>query len=364
MAIVVFGLIIIVHECGHLITAKLSGVLVHEFTIGFGPAIFKFQKGETLYAIRLIPLGGAVVMESGHYEDSKESESEENLKTFYDEKSEEKQVFVDDDPRSFNNASLGKRMLITVAGALMNFILGILIIFFLMLPVKQVLEPQISGFLAGFPLESERYFQKGDIIREVNGYHIYLMSDLNFALSRNTEKEIDFTVERDGKLLELKDVPLEQREYLVDGQKTLKYGFQFTIRDLNFTGKISYTFKNAFYFARLVWVSLSELFTGGMQVSDMSGPVGISVAISKSAKSSLADMWYLVAFISINLGVMNLLPIPALDGGRLFFMLIELFRGKPINPKYENLVHMIGLGLFFLLFFYVTYNDIVRQFFS
>ena len=142
------------------------------------------------------------------------------------------------------------------------------------------------------------------------------------------------------------------------------YGFNFEVKEATLYDKIDYTWSYAINFVRLAWFGLSQLVTGGISASEMSGPVGISVAISQTARSSMLDMWFLVAFISINLAFMNILPLPALDGGRLFFMLVEFVRGKPVNPKYENYVHSVGLFLFLLLFLYVTYNDVAREFFN
>ncbi|MDP4109997.1 MAG: RIP metalloprotease RseP [Bacillota bacterium] len=335
---VVFGLIIIVHEAGHLITAKMSGVYVHEFTIGFGPPLFKYRKGETLYAIRLIPLGGAVVLESSDTEEDK------------------------DNPRSFNNAPLKKRFLIAAAGAIMNFIFGVIILAFILFPEKYIALPVISGFMPGFTLSGEAGFQTGDRITSINGYHIYLNKDVSFALSRAEGKPVDVTVVRGGRSVKLENLPLARKEYTVNGQKGLYYGFNFLVKKATFADKCWDVWGNSVDLVRLVWLGLTELITGHVGVNEMTGPVGISVAISETAKESLVYMWYFVAFISINLAVMNLLPLPALDGGRLMFMLIELVRGKPVNPKYENYVHAAGLFAFLLLFFYVTYNDVMRNF--
>ncbi len=358
LAVLVFGLIIIVHETGHLVVAKWAGVLVHEFTIGFGPALFKWKKGETLYAVRLIPLGGAVVMESGGYKDAYgntvDSPNGRN----------DSLTFVDDNPRSFNNTPLFKRILIVLAGPVMNFVLAFIILILLLIPTKQVVIPKISDFMEGFPLQSEEGFQVGDTIKRINGTKISVMGDVNYALYMGQGSDYDILVERNGEMIELNDLPLELREYEYQGATSLKYGFIFSTKDLTPLSRLSYACKNEAYYARLIWNSVIDLIRGRVPVSELSGPVGISTAISETAKTSLLDMWYLVAFISINLGVVNLLPIPALDGGRLLFLLIELIRGKPVNQKYESFVHLVGLILFVLLFLYITYQDIVRQFFS
>ncbi len=339
IAIIVFGLILIVHEFGHFVTAKAYGVLVHEFAIGFGPQLLKFRKGETVYSLRLIPLGGAVYLESTNESD-------------------------DENPRAFNNVSLGRRIVIASAGAIMNFIFGLIILAFLLFPGKNIAMPVISGFMPGFPLTGENGFQVGDEITSINGYHILVYGDVNFALSRGEGKPYDVTVRRDGKRVKLNDLPLEKTEYTVNGQKGMYYGFNFLVKKATVPDKLNNVWGSAINFVRLAWLGLTELISGNVGVSEMTGPVGISVAISETARKSVLDMWYLVAFISINLAFMNLLPLPALDGGRLFFMVIELIRGRPVNPKYENYVHAMGLFMFLILFFYVTYNDVVREFFS
>ena len=339
IAIIVFGLILIVHEFGHYITAKMSGVLVHEFAIGFGPQLVKFQKGETVYALRLIPLGGAVYLESVDESDDK-------------------------NPRAFNNVSLARRILIASAGAIMNFIFGLIILAILMFPTKSIPLPVITGFMPDFSLTGVSGFQVGDEITAINGYPILIYGDINFALSRGEGKPYDVTLKRNGEKIKLSNLPLKKAEYTVNGQKGMYYGFNFMNKNATFFDKVSYIWGNAIDFVRLAWYGLSQLLTGGVSITEMSGPIGISAAISQTAQRSLLDMWFLVAFISINLAFMNVLPLPALDGGRLFFLIIEFFRGKPVNPKYENYVHAAGFCAFLLLFFYVTYNDVVREFFS
>ena len=279
LVVFLFGMLIALHEFGHFITAKRFGVRVNEFSIGMGPAIFKKQIGETLYALRIVPLGGYCAME-GEDEDT------------------------DDVP-----------------------------------------------------------LMAGDTIVRIDDYNVYLINDFFLQLERGENKPFyDITVLRNGEEVFLDDVRLEQREVIIDGEKQMKYGLNFAIEESTFTGKTKYVFQNAYNLVRLVKVSLVDLITGRAGVNDLSGPVGIGTMMVDTAKQSMPSLWYLLALVSINLGIMNLLPIPALDGGRLFFMLIELIRRKPINPKYESWVHAAGVLLLIALMLFVTFNDIVKLF--
>ena len=352
LAILVFSLIVIIHELGHMITAKKAGVKVEEFTIGFGPALFKKKIGETLYALRLIPLGGATIMqeEDGAQEPNKDAEPENIEKK--------------DPSRSFSKAPLFSRFIILISGSVMNFLLGFVILSIIFLQMSKVPETKIEGFMPGFEQGENGTFQIGDQFTSVDGYKILIYDDISVALARNAGKPHDIELLRNGAKIELRDIPLEKKTYESNGQKGMYYGFTFSMKAASFSDKLNYAWLNSVNFVRMVWVSLGDLVTGRAGAKDLTGPLGISMAISETAKYSVFNMWYLVAFITINLSIINMLPLPALDGGRLMFLLVEFVKGKPVNPRRENLVHLIGLGLFVLLFVYVTFNDIVRQFFS
>ncbi len=336
LAILAFGFLIIVHEFGHFITAKKSGVRVNEFWLGMGPVLFHKQIGETDYSLRLLPFGGAVVMEG---EDQ-----------------------ASDDERSFDRAKWGNRFLIVAAGALMNFMAGFLILLFLWLPVQQVGSCQIESFADGFQYRGESMLLEGDEILKINGYHILINSDITIALTRYGGEPMDIQVLRDGKKVTLTDVPLKTNIFLDEnGKEVERYGLNFAVQQVKGLDHIKLAFYNGVDFARLVWSSLGDLVAGRVSVNDMSGPVGVTDVLADSVKQSIKSFFMLVSFISINLGVMNLLPIPALDGGRLFFMLIEAVRGgRKIDPKYEGYVHAAGLFLLLGLMVYVTGHDIWR----
>lgn len=336
LAILIFGLLITVHEFGHFLTAKLSGVRVNEFAIGMGPAILKKQKGETLYALRLFPIGGYCAME-GEDSDS-------------------------DDPKAFGGKPVWKRILIVVAGSLMNLISGFLVLIIIFSTIAGIYVPTISSFEEGFPYSGEQGLLPGDQIIKIDGYYTIQYSDIQMMLNRNADRPRDITLLRDGQKVVLKDFTLEPREYLTDGEMKLRYGitFQQVPTELSFGDRLSVAFKSGSNMIKIVWMTLGDLLTGGVSTKDLTGPIGIATVISDTAKESMPNMWYLVAFISINLGVMNMLPLPALDGGRLIFLLIELVRRKPVNPKYENYVHLAGLAAFMLLMVYVAFNDVMR----
>lgn len=371
IAVLVFSLLIIVHETGHYIAAKASGVKVLEFTIGFGPSIFKIKRGETLYALRLLPFGGAVVMEAEYdVSDKKKEESKEPTDT--DIENERALQVNEEGPKSgkrptksFPEASWLSRFIITAAGSTMNYLLGFIIVLILAIPTTALVTPEIGGFMDGAEkAEGISLFQKGDVIYNINGSRINMYTDVIDALSNGEGRPYDITVIRDGEKLNFSDITLEKREYVVDGEKGLYYGFLFASREATLLDKLEYSWYTSIRFVKIVWNGISGLISGKVGVNDLSGPVGISVAIGETAKASMSGMWFFVALISINLAIMNLLPIPGLDGGRLLFMLIELVIRRPVNPKYENYIQMAGLFVLFGLMIYVTFNDIVRQFFS
>lgn len=352
IAILVFGLLIFVHELGHFVVAKLSGIAVLQFTIGFGPAIFKKKIGGTVYALRALPLGGAVMMQG---------EGDDETEALLTGKTAEAAAGEDNAPRGipFSEAPLWKRFLVCVAGAAMNFLSGVLILFILMLPVQYRADSTITGFMDGFQYSGEDGFQVGDKIVKINGFTIYTNTDLGTALMLGKDEAYDITVVRDGERVKLQDLPLTANIYSEE-DGTYKYGFFFQSVEMGLGGKLGYGFKTSMTYLQSAVASIKMLIGGQAGAGDMMGTVGIANEISNMAKQNMRVMWNFVAYISINLAFVNLLPIPALDGGKLLFMLVELVRGKPIDPKYEGTVNLIGMGLILLLFVFVTYQDIAR----
>lgn len=330
LAIVAFGFLIIAHEFGHFMAAKAAGVRVLEFWVGMGPAIAHHNFGGTEFKLCILPFGGACVM------DGEDSE--------------------DEAPGTLTGASLGWRALILAAGALMNFLIGFLIILLILLPVSTTSTTVIESFADGFPSQGETMLMEGDQFLSIDGYRILLSADISTALSRGDDTNYDIVVKRNGEKVELKNVPLVVAEY--DGEQ--RYGLNFTTEELTFTGKIKNAVFRSYDYARLVWISLGDLLTGKVGMNQMSGPVGVTDVLVQTAKSSMQSFFLLIAFISINLGVMNLSPLPALDGGRLLFVLIELIARRPVPRKYEGYIHFGGFAVLMLFMLYVTWQDILR----
>ncbi len=339
LAILLFGLLVAVHEFGHFITAKLSGVRVNEFAIGMGPAIFKKQFGETVYALRILPIGGFCAMEG------EDAES--------------------DDPRAFGNKSVWKRIVIVLAGSVMNLLAGFLVLSIVFAPIKRWYTPVVEKTSIE-TTENKNVLKAGDIIKSVDGYKVHIYSDIGVGITRGAEDgKVDIEVIRDGKTVMLVGIAFSEASSESQVKENVEkggYTVDFVVEETSFTGKIKYIVQNGYNLVRLVVVGLKDLVSGNVSTKDMSGPVGIGKMMAETAKVDMSSLWYLLAFISINLGIMNLLPIPALDGGRFLFLLIELLRGKPVPPKYEGFVHIAGLVLLMLLMLFVTFNDIVKLF--
>ncbi|HHU06634.1 MAG TPA: hypothetical protein GXZ65_09190 [Clostridiales bacterium] len=344
IAIIVFGLLITVHELGHFLAAKSLGVKVNEFAIGMGPAIIKKQGRETLYSLRILPIGGFCALE-GQDEDSS-------------------------DPGSFMKKPIWKRFIILVAGSFMNFLAGFLILAALFSGYGTITTTTLAGFMEGFPNTETSYLREGDTFYSIDGERIFLSNDITTFLSRGNGKTADIVVIRDGKKVFLGDFPISLREYEVNGEKVLRYGIYLKAEKATLGLKLRHTWYSSISFVRMVRMGLSDLITGNVGVRELSGPIGIvgiinevgSTAASKSA--AFANIAYICAFIAINLAVMNMLPIPALDGGRIFFMLVtfvtEKILRRRINPKYENFVHLAGFVLLMGLMVFVFFNDILK----
>ncbi len=341
-AILLFSFLIFIHELGHFVAAKLSGVQVNEFSMFMGPAIWKKQIGETLYSLRLIPIGGYCAMEG---EDG-----------------------GSDNPRSFHMAAWWKRLIILVAGAAMNFVAGLALLGIVYAPAEVFVTPVISLVEEGCSLAEGNGIQVGDRLVKLDGERIYVSSDFETILSINGGTTHDLVVERNGEQVLLEDVLLERRTF-ADGER---FGFSFTLVDATFPEKVSFVWNSAMDNARMVRLSLKMLISGQAGLSDMSGPVGIVQMMSETAESSptkldaLLNMIYFGAFIAINLAVMNLLPIPALDGGRVVGLLIttavEAVTRKKIDPKYEGYLHAAGMILLLGLMAVILLKDILFLF--
>ena len=342
-AILMFSVLIFVHELGHFMTAKLFGVQVNEFSMFMGPALFKKQVGETLYAIRCIPFGGYCAME-GEDEDT-------------------------DNPRSFQKAVWWKRVIILVAGSVMNLLTGIVIYCFLFLPQQQIVEPSIVEFTECCTFNTPDGLQLGDVLLEIDGEKVYSNADISTLLSFSDDGVHDLVIDRAGQKLVFEDFSMTHLHENEDGTTYRHYGFAFgRAVDANLGQRMKFVWNTCLDNIRMVRLSLGMLFSGQAGLKDMSGPVGIVSQMSEIAEQSettrlaFLNLLSVCAFIAINLAVMNLLPIPALDGGRIVALLItvgiEKLIGRKIDPKYEGYIHAAGMILLLGLMAIIKFKDI------
>lgn len=325
-AVVIFLVLVLVHEFGHFITAKLCGVTVNEFAIGMGPTIFRKEHNGTLYSLRCIPIGGFCAMEG---------EDEES-----------------DSKGAFSNKNPWQRILILASGALMNLILGFILVCIINFPNDTVAVPVIENFIEDSPAYHAGMLE-GDEIKKLNGDSVPTYRDLKFQLSRCKGKAVDVEFERDGKRYTVSVEPVYK-----DGEYLL--GFEAKMVSLNLGTRIYYAYIDTVYYSKLILVSLFDLVTGEIGMENMSGPVGIVSGIGEAAKMGWRSLLLFAALITINLGLFNLLPFPALDGGRIFFVLVELIIRRKIPADKEGMVHFIGFALLILLMIFATWQDIVR----
>jgi regulator of sigma E protease len=331
VAILVFGLLIFVHELGHFLTAKRAGVTVNEFAMGMGPKLLSTTRGETTYSLRLFPIGGFCAME-GENEDS-------------------------EDTGAFCNAKLYKRILITVAGSCMNLLLGLILLGILSSQQELLGTTKIAQFIEG--AVSNASLQVGDEVVEINGRQVRNYNDLRYQFSRDWDGVMDMEVIRDGASVLLPSVTFGMEE-MEDGSKIINLDFWLVGTEPTFFGVVQDALGRMASFVKMVWGSFADLIMGRVSVDQLSGPVGVTTVIGEATSMGWESLLRLVAFITVNLGVFNLMPLPALDGGRLIFLLVELVRRKPVAAKYEGLVHAIGFVLLIGLMVFVTVNDIIK----
>jgi len=355
IAILMFGLLIAVHEFGHFFVAKLCNVKVNEFAIGMGPKLLHKQKGETLYTLRALPIGGFCAME-GEDGDSQ-------------------------DPRAFGNIAGWKRFLILVAGAGMNFLTGLVIIFFLFLaaglPGKAVVTSYIEGTEA---MMADAPVKPGDELYKVDGHRIYFTEDASLYLDRAGDR-VDLELIRDGEHIVLKECDFPRKFVVKIGdQVAYKRGINLGVpQEVTAGSLLAGTWYQSIDYVRLVWMSLGDLVTGAVGLRDMSGAIGIVQIIGQAgeagaqaaaeagipqAAGAAVNIFQLVAFIAINLAVMNLLPIPALDGGRIFFLVVggvyTLLTKRRLNPKFESYVNVAGLVCLLGLMAVLAVSDVMK----
>lgn len=343
--VLIFGLVVVAHEFGHFLLAKANGIHVIEFAVGMGPKLLHFKKGETEYCLRLLPIGGACIFEN-------EDELGGNGDRVYEE-------------GSFPAASVWARISTVVAGPLFNFILGFLLAFIIVW-FSGSDRPVINGLIEGYPAQ-EAGIEPGDVITHMNGERIYLAREIYINMYINKGKDMTLVYERDGESYETTVSPKYSEEdgrYLIGFQG---YGEYVDCKNANI---FPYTYYEVRYCLTSTLKSLGMLISGNGSKDDVSGPIGVAQVIGDISEQAapygmavvIINLLNIALLLSVNLGVMNLLPLPALDGGRLVFLLIEAVRGKPIPPDKEGMVHFAGFVALMILMVFVMYNDIMRIF--
>ena len=336
-AVLIFCVIVVVHEFGHFIVARKCGIDVQEFAIGMGPVIFRKQGKHTLFTFRLLPLGGFCSM----------GEDEES-----------------DNENSFRNKSVWRRIAVIAAGAIMNLILGFILSLIIFLVAGKVTTTIIAEIVPGSGCETAG-MAVGDRITKVNGLHIFTANDIIYELRNDEDGVLDFVVERDGEKLTFNGVKFGLTVDEETGERVLNYDFHVYMKNMTAAELLPAAANKFMYYSRLILMSLRDLISGKYGLNNLQGPVGIVTVISESAQESGFDIGYLLdiaMLISVNVGIFNLLPLPALDGGRLVFLIIEAIRRKPIKAETEGMVHFAGFALLMLLMIIVTFNDVKNIF--
>lgn len=335
VAIFIFGLLILIHELGHYIAARIFKVTIREFSIGMGPKLISYTSKKTniAYSLRLFPIGGFVAMVG---------EDEET-----------------DDPNALNKKKPWKRLIIMAAGAAMNILVGVLAMLILVsTPGFRIGGTTVAQIDEGYVQTQSDELLVGDRIVKVGKTRVHYYQELSYEIMNQGYEPTDLTVVRNGETLTLHSVVFPTTDE--DGTSFGDLFFKIKALDKTFGNVVSYSLYSSFSTIKMIWDSLISLITGRFGFSSLSGPVGVTKTVAESARAGLSSLVYVSIFITMNLGVFNLLPIPSLDGSRIMFVLIEMVRGKPINPKYEGYVHFVGIILLFILMIAVTFKDIIK----
>ena len=383
-AVFVFSAVIAIHEFGHFMVAKLCGVQVNEFSIGMGPVLCKRVRKGTQYSIRALPVGGFVALEGEESPESKQAE--ENLSVVSDDSSPSRGAKADagelaspirggvtegdgevqsledaEKPAGIplNEAPVWQRALIMLAGAGMNFVLGFVVMAILITAQSEPITSKVLYQVEENALCGQTGLQAGDKILAVNGRRCFVANDILYELMRTEDYTADFTVLRDGKKVELPGVQFDTWQ---DDKGETHMSLGFTVYGIKKTplNVLKEAGNSVLYYGRIIFASLSDLLRGRESINDLSGPVGIVTAIGQAASYGWQDLLELLVLITVNLGIFNLLPFPALDGGKVVFLLIEGVTGHAVPEKIQSGLTVAAFALLFGLMIFATYNDILR----
>ena len=357
-ALFVFGAVIAIHEFGHFAVAKLCGVQVNEFSIGMGPALWHKIYHGTQYSLRLLPVGGYVALEG---EESPESQQAENLRDTPEPPLTGEMAARQPEKfgKPLNEAAVWQRMLVMAAGAFMNFVLGFVVLVLLISARNEPITSRVIYKINEGALCGQAGLEAGDKVLAVNGRRCFVANDMIYELVRAEQYRADFTVLRDGKTVELPDV---QFDTWVDDSGETHMSLGFTVYGIQKTplNVLKEAGNSVLYYGRIIYTSLADLVRGRESINDLSGPVGIVTAIGQAASYGWQDLLELLVLITINLGIFNLLPFPALDGGKIVFLLIEGITGYAVPEKIQGSLTVAAFALLFGLMIFATYNDILR----
>lgn len=371
-AVFVFSAVIAIHEFGHFAVAKLCGVQVNEFSIGMGPVLLKKMHHGTQYSLRALPVGGFVALEGEESPESQQAEREEH--SDLEERPLSQRSGADSSPdggaskeeelsqptgKPLNEAPVWQRALIMAAGACMNFLLGFVVMAILLAAQNEPITSRVIYAVEDGALCGQTGLEAGDKVLAVNGRRCFVANDMLYELMRTEDYSASFTVLRDGKKVELPRVQFDtwQDE---DGETHMSLGF--TVYGIRKTpvNVIKEAWNSVLYYGRIIFTSLMDLLRGRESINDLSGPVGIVTAIGQAASYGWQDLLELLALITVNVGIFNLLPFPALDGGKVVFLLIEGVTGHAVPEKIQSGLTLAAFALLFALMIFATYNDIVR----
>lgn len=371
-AVFVFSAVIAIHEFGHFAVAKLCGVQVNEFSIGMGPVLLKKMHHGTQYSLRALPVGGFVALEGEESPESQQAEGEE--RSDLEERPLSQRSGADSSPnggaskeeelsqptgKPLNEAPVWQRALIMAAGACMNFLLGFVVMAIVLAAQNEPITSRVIYAVEDGALCGQTGLEAGDKVLAVNGRRCFVANDMLYELMRTEDYSASFTVLRDGKKVELPRVQFDtwQDE---DGETHMSLGF--TVYGIKKTpvNVIKEAWNSVLYYGRIIFTSLMDLLRGRESINDLSGPVGIVTAIGQAASYGWQDLLELLALITVNVGIFNLLPFPALDGGKVVFLLIEGVTGHAVPEKIQSGLTLAAFALLFALMIFATYNDIVR----